>query len=36
MMSGFDGYQAKPINVKGFLEAVREMLDRRPGAGAAP
>jgi two-component system cell cycle response regulator DivK len=35
MMSGFDGYQAKPINVKGFLEAVREMLDRRPGAGAA-
>jgi len=35
MASGFDGYQAKPINVKGFLEAVREMLDRRQGAGPA-
>jgi two-component system cell cycle response regulator DivK len=34
MASGFDGYQAKPINVKGFLEAVREMLDRPRGAGA--
>ena len=33
MASGFDGYQAKPINVKGFLEAVREMLDRRQRAG---
>jgi len=28
MASGFDGYQSKPINVKEFLAAVREMLDR--------
>ncbi|MBI4589174.1 MAG: response regulator [Candidatus Rokubacteria bacterium] len=28
MAAGFDGYQTKPINVKSFLEAVREMLDR--------
>ena len=28
MASGFDGYQSKPINVKDFLAAVREMLDR--------
>jgi two-component system cell cycle response regulator DivK len=33
MAAGFDGYQSKPINVKDFLEAVREMLDRRPAAG---
>ena len=26
MAAGFDGYQAKPISVKGFLQAVREML----------
>jgi two-component system cell cycle response regulator DivK len=26
MAAGFDGYQAKPINVKGFLQTVREML----------
>jgi CheY-like chemotaxis protein len=26
--AGFDGYQSKPINVKGFLEAVQEMLAR--------
>jgi two-component system cell cycle response regulator DivK len=26
LAAGFDGYQAKPINVKGFLQAVREML----------
>ena len=24
--AGFDGYQSKPISVKGFLQAVREML----------
>ena len=28
MAAGFDGYQSKPINVKDFLVAVREMLDR--------
>ena len=28
MAAGFDGYQSKPINVKDFLAAVREMLDR--------
>ena len=32
MSAGFDGYQSKPINVKEFLVAVREMLDR-PRAG---
>ncbi|HLC40733.1 MAG TPA: response regulator [Methylomirabilota bacterium] len=30
MSAGFDGYQSKPINVKEFLEAVRQMLDRHP------
>ncbi len=34
MATGFDGYQSKPINVKEFLVAVREMLDRRGGGGA--
>jgi two-component system cell cycle response regulator DivK len=29
MAAGFDGYQSKPIKVKEFLDAVREMLDRR-------
>ena len=28
MAAGFNGYQSKPINVKDFLAAVREMLDR--------
>jgi CheY-like chemotaxis protein len=28
MAAGFDGYQSKPINVKDFLVAVRDMLDR--------
>jgi|SRR5262245_13401233 len=28
MAAGFDAYQAKPINVKEFLEAVGRMLDR--------
>ncbi len=28
MAAGFDGYQAKPIRVKEFLQAVRGMLDR--------
>ena len=31
MAAGFDGYQTKPIKVKEFLEAVREMLDRPAG-----
>ena len=29
MAAGFDGYQSKPINVKEFVVAVREMLDRK-------
>ena len=33
MAAGFDGYQSKPINVKEFVTAVRQMLDRRPAAG---
>lgn len=28
LAAGFDAYQSKPINVKAFLEAVREMLAR--------
>jgi len=28
LAAGFDGYQSKPINVKGFLEAVQELLAR--------
>ena len=28
MAAGFDGYQSKPINMKEFLEAVRQTLDR--------
>jgi len=35
MAAGFDGYQAKPIDVTQFVAAVREMLDRpRRGTGA--
>jgi two-component system, cell cycle response regulator DivK len=30
LAAGFDGYQAKPISVRPFLQAVREMLDRPP------
>jgi DNA-binding response OmpR family regulator len=33
MAAGFDGYQTKPINVNEFLEAVREVLDRRRNVG---
>ena len=29
MAAGFDGYQSKPIKVKEFMDAVREMLDQR-------
>ncbi|HYB40544.1 MAG TPA: response regulator [Candidatus Methylomirabilis sp.] len=35
MAAGFDGYQSKPISVKEFVGAVREMLDR-PVAGPRP
>jgi CheY-like chemotaxis protein len=34
MAAGFDGYQAKPIDVTGFVTAVRQMIDR-PGKGGA-
>jgi len=34
MAAGFDGYQSKPISVRPFLEAVRQMLDRRAGGAA--
>ena len=36
MAAGFDAYQTKPISVKAFLEAVRELLDRRSGSGGEP
>ncbi len=35
MSAGFDGYQSKPINVKEFLVAVREIMDRPRAGGAA-
>ena len=28
MVAGFDGYQAKPISIRPFLQLVREVLDR--------
>jgi two-component system, cell cycle response regulator DivK len=28
MAAGFEGYQSKPLNVRAFLEAVRQILDR--------
>ena len=34
MAAGFDAYQTKPLNVKLFMEAVRELLDRQPGPSA--
>ncbi len=34
--AGFDGYQSKPINVKEFLKAVKETLDRSTRAGKSP
>jgi two-component system cell cycle response regulator DivK len=33
MAAGFDGYQSKPINVKDFVQAVQQMLERHRGAG---
>ncbi len=35
LAAGFDGYQTKPINVKEFLQLVREVLDRPGGSGAS-
>jgi CheY-like chemotaxis protein len=34
LSAGFDGYQPKPINVKVFLQAVREALDGSPNESA--
>jgi CheY-like chemotaxis protein len=34
MAAGFDGYQAKPIQVKVFLDLVRATLDRAAGTGS--
>src|SRR4051812_13979414 len=31
MAAGFDGYESKPISVRPFLAAVRELLDRPRG-----
>jgi two-component system cell cycle response regulator DivK len=28
MSAGFEGYQSKPLNIKAFVEAVRQVLDR--------
>jgi two-component system, cell cycle response regulator DivK len=30
MAAGFEGYQSKPLRMKAFLEAVRQVLDRTP------
>jgi two-component system cell cycle response regulator DivK len=35
MSAGFDGYQAKPIDVNQFVAAVRAMLARPPAGGPA-
>ena len=31
LAAGFDAYQSKPIDVKGFVELVAEMLAAGPG-----
>jgi two-component system cell cycle response regulator DivK len=36
MAAGFDAYQSKPINVKEFVAAVRQTLDRASSAGGRP
>jgi CheY-like chemotaxis protein len=36
MAAGFDGYQAKPIDVTQFVAAVREMVARHAKGGSAP
>ncbi len=33
LAAGFDGYQSKPINVKEFVQAVQQMLERHRSAG---
>ena len=33
--AAFDGYQPKPIEIKAFLEAVRQMLDWPAGCAGA-
>lgn len=35
LATGFDGYQTKPITVRAFLQAVREVLDRDAETPAA-
>jgi len=35
LAAGFDGYQTKPISVKDFLEAVRQVLDRPRESGGS-
>lgn len=35
LAAGFDGYQTKPINVREFLQVVREVLDRGAGTLAS-
>ena len=34
--AGFDGYQSKPINVKEFVAAVKDILKRPRKAGVSP
>ncbi|HSE94245.1 MAG TPA: response regulator, partial [Methylomirabilota bacterium] len=36
MAAGFDGYQAKPIQVKAFLDLVRATLDRTARKDPSP
>ncbi len=36
MAAGFDGYQKKPLEIKEFLEAVRQMLENSREGGRAP
>jgi CheY-like chemotaxis protein len=35
LAAGFDAYQSKPIDVKGFLQLVAEILQAGPRGGAA-
>jgi CheY-like chemotaxis protein len=35
MAAGFDGYQRKPLGIKEFLDAVRQVLEDRSQGGAA-
>ena len=34
MAAGFDGYQSKPISIRGFVDAVEQLLARRRGGAA--